>query len=133
MASQLSRNELVAISSLAASIGIPIQIPERGLLPAVLVAVIVVMAQRIVSVFARLRSQKVLHPGQVRRMYFEADGDFTVIKDPGGKAPTVTYVKIAAMKRQAMAVYFSSGLLPRKASVFVIFSSGIIFPPASAD
>jgi uncharacterized membrane protein YcaP (DUF421 family) len=49
MASQLSRNELVAISSLAASIGIPIQTPERGLLPAVLVAVIVVLGQRFVS------------------------------------------------------------------------------------
>jgi uncharacterized membrane protein YcaP (DUF421 family) len=49
MATQLSRNELVAISSLAASIGIPIQTPDRGLLPALLVAMIVVAAQRIVS------------------------------------------------------------------------------------
>src|ERR1700709_1612352 len=49
MASQLSRNELVAISSLAASIGIPIQKPDRGLLPALIVALIVVAAQRIVS------------------------------------------------------------------------------------
>src|ERR1700743_968274 len=49
MASQLSRNELTAIASLAASIGIPIQTPDRGLLPALLVALIVVAAQRLVS------------------------------------------------------------------------------------
>src|SRR5579872_433246 len=49
MASQLSRNELVAIASLAASIGIPIQTPDRGLLPALLVALIVVAAQRVVA------------------------------------------------------------------------------------
>jgi uncharacterized membrane protein YcaP (DUF421 family) len=124
MAAQLSRNELVAISSLAASIGIPIQSPERGLLPAVIVALIVVAAQRIVSarivrnerferrsqgnisilvndcclqpqilekarisrteVFARLRSMKIMHMGQVKRLYFEASGDFTLVKNDDG-------------------------------------------------
>src|ERR1700709_978220 len=49
MASQLSRNELVAISSLAASIGIPIQTPDRGLLPAIVFAELRVDALRIVS------------------------------------------------------------------------------------
>jgi uncharacterized membrane protein YcaP (DUF421 family) len=122
MASQLSRNELVAISSLAASIGIPIQTPDRGLLPALLVALIVVAAQRVVAarlsrsprferrsqgnisilvddcclnleamtrvrisrqeLFARLRSQSIKHLGQVKRLYFEAEGDFTLIKNP---------------------------------------------------
>ncbi|PWV56214.1 DUF421 domain-containing protein [Chitinophaga sp. S165] len=46
MASQLSRNEMVAMSSLAAAIGIPIQAPDRGLLPAFIVAVIVILGQR---------------------------------------------------------------------------------------
>jgi uncharacterized membrane protein YcaP (DUF421 family) len=125
MASQLSRNELVAISSLAASIGIPIQSPERGLVPAVIVALIVVVAQRFVSgkataderfeklsqghlsilvtdcyiqprtlkkvrisrseVLARLRSMKVMHLGQVKRLYFEAEGDFTLIRNEDGR------------------------------------------------
>jgi uncharacterized membrane protein YcaP (DUF421 family) len=127
MASQLSRNELVAISSLAASIGIPIQSPERGLIPAVIVALIVVAAQRFISgkasanerfekitqghlsilvndccvqfpalksarisrmeVFARLRSMKVTHLGQVKRLYFEAEGDFTLIRNDEGGRP----------------------------------------------
>lgn len=122
MASQLSRNELVAISSLAASIGIPIQTPDRGLLPAAAVALVVVAAQRIVAwkltrdgrfetksqgnlsilvedgvlkpramgrskisrteIFARLRSERVRHLGEVRRLYFEAEGDFTLVKNP---------------------------------------------------
>lgn len=125
MAAQLSRNELVAISSLAASIGIPIQSPERGLLPALIVALLVVAAQRIISgrfirnekferrsqgnlsilvndcciqpkvlekarvsrteVLARLRAMKVLHLGQVRRLYFEAEGDFTLIRNEEGR------------------------------------------------
>ncbi|HET6255237.1 MAG TPA: YetF domain-containing protein [Puia sp.] len=122
MAAQLSRNELVAISSLAASIGIPIQTPDRGLLPAVLVAMIVVGAQRIVAarlsknerferntqgnisvlvddcclridemkrvrigrqeVFARLRANRIKHLGQVKRLYLEAKGDFTLVRQP---------------------------------------------------
>jgi uncharacterized membrane protein YcaP (DUF421 family) len=122
MAAQLSRNELVAISSLAASIGIPIQTPDRGLLPAVLVALVVVAAQRMLAarlarsqrferrtqgnistlvndcclnikelksvrlarqeIFARLRSQRIKHLGQVKRLYLEATGDFTVVRNP---------------------------------------------------
>jgi uncharacterized membrane protein YcaP (DUF421 family) len=124
MASQLSRNELVAISSLAASIGIPIQTPDRGLLPALLVALIVVAAQRLVSarltadqrfetrsqgnisilvddcclqikemykvkisreeLFGRLREQEIKHLGMVRRLYFEAEGSFTLIPNQDG-------------------------------------------------
>jgi len=120
MASQLSRNELVAISALAASIGIPIQSPERGLLPAVVVALLVVAGQRMISrraahserferrtqgdlsmlvnecciqpkileksrvsrteVLARLRAMKVMHLGEVKRLYFKAAGDFTLIR-----------------------------------------------------
>jgi uncharacterized membrane protein YcaP (DUF421 family) len=127
MAGQLSRNEMVAISSLAASIGIPIQAPDRGLLPALLVALIVVAAQLIVSarlsrhaafekhsqgnisilvedgclrlqemqrvrvsraeLFARLRSMKVMHLGELKRLYFEAEGNFSLVnnreKKPG--------------------------------------------------
>ncbi len=119
MAAQLSRNELVAISSLAASIGIPIKTPDRGLLPALLVAIFVVAAQRILAlvlfknqgfeaqsqgnisilvddcclnlkqlksvriareeVFAELRFQGIKHLGQVKRLYFEAQGNFTLI------------------------------------------------------
>lgn len=49
MSIQLSRNELVALVSLAAAIGVPLQSPDRGLLPAVVIAVIVVLGERWIS------------------------------------------------------------------------------------
>jgi uncharacterized membrane protein YcaP (DUF421 family) len=126
MAAQLHRNELLALSALAASIGIPIQSPDRGLLPAVIVATIVVLAQRFIALvstrserfesrsqgdicelvsdgvmnprnmmqtrisqerlFAQLRSMHITHLGKVSRLYFEANGSFTLI-DQTSPAP----------------------------------------------
>ncbi|ADB41229.1 DUF421 domain-containing protein [Spirosoma linguale] len=49
MASQLSRTEMVAMVALAASIGIPIMAPDRGLLPGVISAIVIVGGERIIS------------------------------------------------------------------------------------
>lgn len=49
MASKLSRNEMAAMISLAAAIGVPILDAHRGLLPALIIAMVVVFTQRIVS------------------------------------------------------------------------------------
>ncbi|GAB3905651.1 DUF421 domain-containing protein [Larkinella knui] len=49
MASQLSRTEMVAMVALAASIGIPIMAPDRGLLPALISAFVIVAGERIIS------------------------------------------------------------------------------------
>src|SRR4051812_44835391 len=49
MASQLSRNEMVAMVSLAAAIGIPLQAPDRGILPAFIIAFVVIIIQQIVA------------------------------------------------------------------------------------
>jgi len=46
MASQLSRNELLAVVSLAGAIGPAVGSPEQGLLPAAIVATVVVLLQR---------------------------------------------------------------------------------------
>ncbi len=46
MSSQLSRNDLAAMVSLAAAIGVPLQSPDRGILPAVIIAFIVVFIAR---------------------------------------------------------------------------------------
>lgn len=121
MAGQLNKNEMIALSTLAAAIGVPIQAPDRGLLPAVLIAAIVVIVGRTISrlsssdrefekksqgelsilvedsvmvlpelkknsvtrerLFAQLRSQEITHLGQVKRVYFEAGGFFTLIKN----------------------------------------------------
>ncbi|GAB3925936.1 DUF421 domain-containing protein [Larkinella terrae] len=52
MASQLSRNEMAALISLAAAIGVPILDPGRGLLPAVIIALVVIFIQRLISYWA---------------------------------------------------------------------------------
>lgn len=49
MASHMSRNELAAIATLAAAVGIPLQSPDRGVLPGLLIAGLVVLVQRTVA------------------------------------------------------------------------------------
>lgn len=49
MSSLVSRNEMIAMISLAAAIGIPVQDPGSGLLPAVIIAIVVILVQRFIS------------------------------------------------------------------------------------
>lgn len=49
MSSQLGRTEMAALVSLAAAIGVPLQAPDRGLLPAVVIAIVVVFVARWVA------------------------------------------------------------------------------------
>lgn len=51
MAGTLNRNELAAMVSLAAAIGIPMQQPDKGLFPAVIIALIVIGIQRGMAVW----------------------------------------------------------------------------------
>src|SRR5690606_22034630 len=60
MSSLISRNEMIAMISLAAAIGIPIQDPERGLLPAFIIAGVVIGVQR-------WGSNKTLHDPEFER------------------------------------------------------------------
>ncbi|GAB3807458.1 DUF421 domain-containing protein [Spirosoma humi] len=125
MSSQLSRNEMAAMVSMAAAIGVPILDASRGLLPAVIIALVVVCIQRIISywaarnetfeglsqdisstlvenaviqlatmkdarmtrelLFAQLRSSGLVHLGHVKRLYIEANGAFTLVKEPNPK------------------------------------------------
>lgn len=125
MAAQLSRNELAAMSSLAAAIGVPMQVPDRGLLPPVIIAVVVIGIQRLSAIwtlrskkfeeisqgdigimveegclkleamqsavlpqerlFAQLRSEAIDNLGAVKRVYMEANGEFTILKQPEPK------------------------------------------------
>src|SRR5438270_3226136 len=52
MAGQLNRIEIIALFSLAAAIGVPLQAPDRGILPAFVIALIVVLVGRLVSTLA---------------------------------------------------------------------------------
>jgi len=52
MASMLSNSEMAALVSLAAAIGVPMLAPDRGMLPVVIIALIVVSIQRLISYYA---------------------------------------------------------------------------------
>jgi uncharacterized membrane protein YcaP (DUF421 family) len=119
MAGQLSKNEMISITTLAAAIGVPLQAPDRGIIPSFIIAAIVILIGRLVSawaarsprfetlsqdklsilvedsvlqlaqmrktritrerLFAYLRSQGIIHLGQVKRAYLEAGGTFTMV------------------------------------------------------
>ena len=121
MSSQLGRNDLAAMVSLAAAIGVPLQAPDRGILPAVIIAIIVVVVARLIAakafkdqgfekysqgnigmlvkdsvldlkamkecrlsrerLVAQLRSNGIKQLGDVKRLYMEAGGSFTLIKE----------------------------------------------------
>lgn len=121
MASQLSRNEMIAMVSLAAAIGVPLQAPDRGILAAVVIAFVVILIQQVTAILAtrnqrlesitqgdlsvliadsklnldqmqmtgitrekaysQLRSSGIRHLGEVKRLYFEAGGAFTLIRN----------------------------------------------------
>lgn len=125
MAGQLSRTEMIALVSLAAAVGIPIMTPDRGLLPGVISAFVIVVGELLLSrwaarnqriesmvaddlntlvedhvlrlgdmeqtrvsrerLFAELRSEGLYHLGNVKRLYLEANGKFTLIQDPEPK------------------------------------------------
>jgi uncharacterized membrane protein YcaP (DUF421 family) len=121
MAGQLSRTEQAALVSMAAAVGLPILSPDRGLVAPLLIAVIVVLMQRLAvrwaarqprvehllqanvstlvadgvlklpamehavlsqeRVFAQLRGESLEHLGQVRRLYMEANGTFSLVEE----------------------------------------------------
>lgn len=49
MAAQLSRLEMAALVSLAAATGVPVQAPDRGLLPPLIIAITLVAAERVLA------------------------------------------------------------------------------------
>jgi uncharacterized membrane protein YcaP (DUF421 family) len=119
MSSRLGRTELVALVTLAATIGIPLTAPERGLLPPTIIAILVVFISRWIATKAfkdgrfetfsqggidtivnngvmdlttmkkvrltrerlvsQLRQSGVKQLGEVKRLYMEANGGFTLI------------------------------------------------------
>ena len=58
MEAMISRNELIAMVSMAAAIGIPLLTPDRGLLPAVVIAIVVIMIQRLIAYITTRSARK---------------------------------------------------------------------------
>lgn len=73
MSSQLGRTEMAATISLAAAIGVPLQTPDKGLLEAVVIALIIVCVQRGISAWS------------VRQPWFEefSQGNVDILVEDG--------------------------------------------------
>jgi uncharacterized membrane protein YcaP (DUF421 family) len=100
MASQLSRNEMAAMISMAAAIGVPILDAHRGLLPAYIIGMVVVFTQRIVSSYAA-KSQRFEALSQGDKSILIEN---SVIQMPAMKAVRITRELLFAQLR-------SSGLI----------------------
>jgi uncharacterized membrane protein YcaP (DUF421 family) len=124
MSSRLTRIETTALFVLAAATGVPLPSPDRGLIPGVVIAIVVILVGRLIArwafnnprfersvvddyatlvkdgvlqmhemkntsictqrLFSLLREKKVIHLGQIERVYFEANGSLSVLfkKEP---------------------------------------------------
>jgi len=120
MNAQLTITELAVMIMLGGIVSVPMQIPERGLLPGILVLISVLFLHRGINwlafknrkaelitqgdlqvlvtdgvldrdemgksslsreqLFANLRANNIQHLGQVKRVYLEADGEFSIYK-----------------------------------------------------
>jgi uncharacterized membrane protein YcaP (DUF421 family) len=58
MEAMISRNELIAMVSMAAAIGVPMLAPDRGLLPAVVIAIVVITIQRVIAYITTRSARK---------------------------------------------------------------------------
>jgi uncharacterized membrane protein YcaP (DUF421 family) len=154
MAGQLNRIELIALFSLAAAIGVPLQAPDRGILPAFIIAFVVVLVGKLVTVlafrhktfeafaedeyatliidgelqlgpmkrtrltverlYAQLRSEGIRHLGEVKRLYFEANGSFSLVRNEQ-PAPGLSVIPfydeefVREQKRSAQFVCYDCG------------------------
>lgn len=162
-ASELSRNELLAIVALAGAIGPAVQTPSRGVLPPILIAICVVILQRSIAaathhsaraeewmqghgcrlvdqgvvalrrlrenavpceqLFAALRGHGLRHLGQVARVYFEADGSFSIYeREPPGPGlslvpKTDTKLRAEQINEEAFVACSSCGHLRERRAV----------------
>lgn len=73
IATQLTRNELAAMVSLAAAIGAPLLAPDRGLIPPLVIAFIVVAVSRLVAILASRNAQiEVITQGSIQTLLSSA-------------------------------------------------------------
>ncbi|AUD04544.1 DUF421 domain-containing protein [Spirosoma pollinicola] len=101
MASRLSRNEMAAMVSLAAAIGVAILDAQRGVLPAFVIAMVVVFTQRVISYFAA-KNQKFETISQGR---FSTLVQNSVIQLAGMSESTITRELLFAQLRSSGVIH----------------------------
>jgi uncharacterized membrane protein YcaP (DUF421 family) len=84
MSSQLSRNELAALVSLAAAIGVPMMAPDRGILPAFVIAFVLIMIERLIAGHAfKNQSFEKYSQGNISTLIKDAVIDVKVLENVG--------------------------------------------------
>lgn len=78
MSSQISRNEMAAVVSLAAAVGIPLMNPDRGLLPGVVIAFVIIVLQIIIAKIAA-RNEKFEAATQDKLSILVEDGVMSLV------------------------------------------------------
>ncbi|MDB5021638.1 MAG: hypothetical protein JWQ28_2765 [Pedobacter sp.] len=84
MALQLNVTEMTAMVALAAAIGVPIQAPDRGILPAAVIAIVVVISERVITrIIMNNKKAETRFQGDMNVLVEESALNFTCIKDVG--------------------------------------------------
>jgi uncharacterized membrane protein YcaP (DUF421 family) len=84
MALQLNVTEMTAMVALAAAIGVPIQAPDRGILPAAVIAIVVVVSERVITrMIMNNKKNETRFQGDMNVLVEESALNFTCIKDVG--------------------------------------------------
>jgi uncharacterized membrane protein YcaP (DUF421 family) len=84
MALQLNVTEMTAMVALAAAIGVPIQAPDRGILPAAVIAIVVVLSERIITrIISRNQKSEKQFQGDMNVLVEESVLNYTCMKHVG--------------------------------------------------
>lgn len=97
MRAQLSRNERAAMVSLAAATGVPMQAPDRGLLPPLVIAIVIIGVQRAIA-YGAFRSKRFERISQGELGLLVADG---CIQCETMKKATLSQERLFAQLRSA--------------------------------
>ena len=133
MSTQMSRLELAAMVALASAIGVPMLSADRGILPAYIIAFVIIVITRLIArksfkdqhfeevtqgdvdclvvdavmnydimkrvrisrerLFSQMRSENINQLGLVQRVYMEANGAFTIVRNEQPKPGLMTLPK----------------------------------------
>jgi uncharacterized membrane protein YcaP (DUF421 family) len=81
MALQLNVTEMTAMVALAAAIGVPIQAPDRGILPAAVIAVVVVVCERVITrIIMRNKQNETRFQGDMNVLVEDSTLNYSCIK-----------------------------------------------------
>lgn len=82
MALQLNVTEMTAMVALAAAIGVPIQAPDRGILPAVVIAIVVVISERVITrIIMRNKKNETRFQGDMNVLVEDSVLNYSCIKN----------------------------------------------------